>query len=108
MAQAHTARNPLTFSLTSADGSCIFMHRMQHSADHTEIAELAETLGIQPMPISDGRSKQSSRDSSRKSSVDGRGTSRVGTPSNLTAATGNPSTGAHQQGMTEAQSAAAP
>ncbi|RSH91259.1 hypothetical protein EHS25_009558 [Saitozyma podzolica] len=91
-----------------ADGSCIFMHRMQHSADHTEIAELAETLGIQPLPISDGRSKPSSRDSSRKSSVDGRGTSRVGTPSNLTAATGSATTGAHQQGTTEAQSAAAP
>jgi hypothetical protein len=82
------------------------MHRMQHSADHTEIAELAETLGIQPLPTSDRRSKQSSRDSSRKSSFDGRGTSRVGTPSNLKAATGV--TGAHQQGETEAQSETAP
>jgi hypothetical protein len=34
--------------LTTADGTCSFFHRMAHTADHTEVVDLAKVIGSRP------------------------------------------------------------
>ncbi|CAD6580410.1 MAG: hypothetical protein TREMPRED_002739 [Tremellales sp. Tagirdzhanova-0007] len=46
-----------------ADGQCSFIHRMQHSADHTELEELADVVGAQYVPSRRGSEVKEGRNS---------------------------------------------
>jgi len=51
------------------DGKCSYIHRMQHSADHTELAYLAGIIGAEYVPQPSGRGSAVSQ--GRKSSNGG-------------------------------------
>nr|XP_031858354.1 uncharacterized protein CI109_006230 [Kwoniella shandongensis]KAA5525426.1 hypothetical protein CI109_006230 [Kwoniella shandongensis] len=39
------------------DGTCLFMHRMQHTEDHTDIKDIAEKLGAEYVPLTEDEQK---------------------------------------------------
>ena len=67
------------FRLVGADGTCSYIHRMQHTADHTELRDLARAIGAEYVPqpsrrgsaVSDGRKSTDGRKSveERKNSL---------------------------------------
>ena len=49
--------------MDGSDGQCSFIHRMQHSADHTELEELADVVGAQYVPSRRGSEVKEGRNS---------------------------------------------
>jgi len=61
------------------DGTCSFLHRMEHAADHTEIKALTEKIGAQYTPLPDDYQRKSidRRKSSTTSTLNASGERRA-------------------------------